>query len=181
MGNGAPPHADRSCARSVGGWPSLSAGDPCVSLFPGLVLHPFSGMRAIDNQCQASRLPSVDPVSIRRLRVPPVAFVPNAWLVSLPFASRYSQMYSHLPRCRSGAGVEAFCAGAGTRAGPWAAGTRDGPDAPPSRAVSPAPPPPPARTPTLPLSPTSATLLPSPLPSSLTSCCHFLFFSHLLF
>lgn len=80
------------CALSSGGWPCLSAEDSCLPLFPGEKLHPFSGMCSLPSQRQASRLSIFDPGSTRRLQVPPMAFVPNFWLLSIfsPF------LYSHL-------------------------------------------------------------------------------------
>lgn len=62
-------------------------------------LHPFSGICSLPSQHQASCLPISDPVSARRLKVPPMVFVPHSWLqpVSFPLLN------SRLPCCGTGA------------------------------------------------------------------------------
>lgn len=97
-----------------GSWPGLSAGDSCFSLFLGGKLPPLSGTCSLPTHCQASRLPIFDPVSARRLQVPPMAFEPDSWLVSmsLPF------LCSHLLSCGAGAGRK-LCSGRHGEQGHW--------------------------------------------------------------
>lgn len=112
--DGCAPYSDQTAES----WPSLSAGDSCFSLFLGGKWHPLSGTCSLPTHGQASRLPLFDPVSARRLQVPPVAFVPDSWLVSmsLPF------LRSHLLSRGTGAGRK-LCSGRHREAGPLAAGT----------------------------------------------------------
>lgn len=97
-----------------GSWPSLSAGDACFSLFLGGKLNPPSGTCSLPSHRQASRLPVFDPVSARRLHVPPMALVPNSWLVSMSLPFLCSRSLS----CGTGAGRK-LGSGRHGEAGPW--------------------------------------------------------------
>lgn len=138
------------------GRPSLSAWD---SDFP-LILWgagTASCLRGV-SPSQTALPPVFDPVSARRLEIPPMVLVPDSWLE--PISSLF--LTSHLPRCETGAGVEAQLGKALGNRG-LAAGTCDRRDTASTSSTS------------------AVLLLPSPPPSFKTASFHFLSFPHLLF